>query len=168
MSNQYNEPIDPQSPINAQTIGAAANAAPGILFASQVRDQTGASGGSASGVYNSSEHYNRTARGVRAFLTINPTGAATGTVQFKVQVVDPISGLWTDLTGTSGATVAIAGTGAATPVPFTIYPLGTVDTTGSATGAPVIVNQQLGPRWRGVLTLANAALTVTVGADYLM
>ena len=163
MSNQYNEPIDPSSPINAQTIGAAANAAPGILFASQVRDQTGASGGSASGVYTSSEHYNRTAKGLHAFLTINPTGAATGTALFKVQVIDPISGLWTDLTGTAGGFAAINGTGAATPVLYTVYPLGTSD----ATGAGAIVNQQLGPRWRGVLTLANAALTVTVGADYL-
>jgi hypothetical protein len=165
MSQNINEPIDPQSPLNPQAAGY--DGAPGVLFASQVRDQTGASGGSASGVYTSSEHYNRGARGVRLNLVINPTGAATGTVTLKLQVADPVTSTWSDLNGTSGAFVAVNGTGAPTGVIYTYYPLGTSDTTGSAsTGG--IVNQQVGPRWRAVATLANAALTFTVGADYLL
>lgn len=168
MSQAVNEPIDPQSPIDPTVKGGDAGA-PGILFASQVRDQTGASGGSTGGVYISSEHYNRGARGVRLNLVISPTGAATGTVLLKVQVPCPVpdstgSIVWTDLTGTAGGFVAVAGTGAVTGVQYTIYPMGTSD----ATGAGAIVNQQLGPRWRAVATLANAALTFVVGADYLL
>ena len=162
MSQGVNEPIDPQSPIDATAKGGDAGA-PGILFASQVRDQTGASGGSASGVYVSSEHYNRGARGVRLNLVISPTGAATGTVTVKLQAPCPVpdstgSIVWTDISGAT--TAAIAGTGAITGTMFTLYP-------GVVTGASSC-NMQLGPRWRAVATLANAALTFVVGADYLL
>lgn len=168
MSQSVNEPIDPGGTIDGSKPGSSgagvSSGAPGILFASQVRDQTGASGGSASGVYTTSEHYNKSARGVRLHLVINPTGAATGTVTLKVQVIDPVTATWEDLTGTAGGFAAVNGTGATGGVVYTIYPLGTTD----ATGAGAVVNQQLGPRWRGVATLANAALTFTVGADYLL
>ena len=165
MSQGVNEPIDPQSPIDPTAKGGDAGA-PGILFASQVRDQTGASGGTASGVYVSSEHYNRGARGVRLNLVISPTGAATGTVTVKIQVPCPVpdstgSVVWTDISGAT--TAAIAGTGAITGTLLTLYP----GLTGIA-NANDAVNQALGPRWRAVATLANAALTFVVGADYLL
>ena len=168
MSQNGNEPIDPQSPIDATAKGGDAGA-PGILFASQARSLTGASGGTASGVYVSSEHYNRGARGVRLNLVISPTGAATGTVLLKVQVPCPVPDstgtvVWTDLTGTAGGFAAVNGTGAITGVQYTIYPMGTSD----ATGAGAIVNQQLGPRWRAVATVALDTLTFVVGADYLL
>lgn len=163
MSQNINEPIDPQSPIDSQagTIGKS-----GVLFTSQVRDATGASGGSASGVYTSSEHYNRSARGVRLNVVIAPTGAATGTVTVKLQVADPVSNsssgtVWTDISGAT--TAAINGTGALTGSLLTIYP----GLTGIA-NANDAVNQHLGPRWRAVATVALAPLTFTVGADYLM
>lgn len=162
-----NEPIDPQSPLDPTKQDGTGKS--GVLFASQVRDATGASGGSASGVYLSSEHFNRNARGVRLNLVIAPTGAATGTVLLKIQVPDPVSNsssgtVWTDLTGTAGGFAAVNGTGALTGVLYTIYPMGNTD----ATGAGPIVNQQLGPRWRAVATVALAPLTFTVGADYLL
>ena len=165
MSQNVNEPIDPQSPIDPTVKGANAGS-PGVLFAAQARDLTGASGGSASGAYISSEHYNKGARGVRLNLVISPTGAATGTVLLKIQVPSPAldttgSTVWTDLTGTAGGFAAVNGTGALTGVQYTIYPMGTSD----ATGAGAIVNQQPGPRWRAVATVALASLNFTVGAD---
>ncbi len=173
MSQNINEPIDPGSPISDRpgTPGKS-----GILFASQVRDATGASGGSASGVYTSGEHYNRSAKGVRLNLVIAPTGAATGTVTLKIQVPDPVSDsssgtVWTDLVGLLSAATgfSINGTGALTGAIFTIYPglTGIADAASSGT-AGTTINQHLGPRWRAVATLANAPLTFTVGADYLM
>ena len=163
MSQNTNEPIDPQSPI-AQAQNSSGGQQPGVLFASQVRSQSGASGGTASGVYVSSEHYNRSAKGLQLFLVMNPTGAATGTVTLKVQVIDPVTEQAVDLTGTAGGFAAVNGTGALTGVLYTFYPMGTSD----ATGAGAIVNEQVGPRWQAVATVANAALTFTVGANYLM
>ncbi len=175
MSQNINEPIDPGSPIGDRpgTPGKS-----GILFASQVRDATGASGGSASGVYTSSEHYNRSAKGVRLNLVIAPTGAATGTVSLVIQVPDPVSDsssgtVWTDLVGTLTNTatgpLGVNGTGALTGAIMTIYPglSGIADASG-ASGVGTVINQHLGPRWRAKVTVTNAPLTFTVGADYLM
>ncbi len=154
MSQSINEPIDPQSPIDPTKPGQDQ---PGVLFRAQVRDQTGASGGSASGAYTSSEHYNRSARGVRLNVVIAPTGAATGTVTVKIQHPDPVTGIWTDMSGAT--TAAVNGTGALTGSGYVVYP--TIPTgSGSA-------QQHLGPRWRAVATVANTTLTFSVGADYL-
>jgi hypothetical protein len=166
MSQNINEPVPGTGGV-ANATGPFDRA--GTVFASQVRSFTGASGGTASGVYNSQEFYNPTAKGVRLNLVIAPTGAATGTVLLKVQVPSPApdstgSTVWTDLTGTSGGFAAVNGTGALTGVPYLIYPRGIAD----STGAMAVVDQPLGPRWRVVATVGLAALTFTVGADYLL
>lgn len=174
MSQNINEPIDPASPLTDQpgTVGK-----PGVLFASQVRDATGTGGGSASGVYTSSEHYNRSARGVRLNVVIAPTGAATGTVTVNIEVPDPVSNsssgtVWTTLGGSIGANAFVLnGTGALTGALLTVYPglTGIADASGaSGVSGGTTLNQHLGGRWRAKVTLANAALTFTVGADYLM
>lgn len=157
MSQNINEPIDPQSPIDSQagTVGKS-----GILFAAA------AGTGSVTGAYTSSERYNRSARGVRLNVVIAPTGAATGTVTVKLQVADPVSNsssgtIWTDLPGAT--TAAINGTGALTGSLLTVYP----GLTGIA-DAGTNVNQHLGCRWRAVATVALDTLKFTVGADYLM
>ncbi len=158
MSQQVNEPVPGQGPIDP-TVPAASGKQAGIVFGSQVRDQTGASGGSTGGVYTSQEFYNPTARGVQLNLVIAPTGAATGTVTLKLQNIDPVSDtVWTDISGAT--TAAINGTGALTGTIFTVYP-------GVLTGASS-ANIPLGPRWRAVATVANASLTFTVGANYLL
>ncbi len=179
MSQNVNEPIDPQSPIDATAKGGDAGA-PGILFPLGNYTQTGATvakiTGTASGVYVSSEHYNRGARGVRLYAVIAPTGAATGTVNLQVQVPDPVSGVWVTLGGTLGTgAFAVNGTGALTGALFTIYPMGFggAAATGDSSGASgasggTIVSQQLGPRWRVQATVANDTVPFSVGADYLL
>jgi hypothetical protein len=163
MSQDINEPVPGQSPIDSTKAGTNKGAY-GAVFLSQVRDQTGASGGGASGVYNSQEFYNPTARGVQLLVVISPTGAATGTATFQVQVIDPVTSTWVNL----GGAPVINGTGALNGTPITVYPglTGIADSI-SATGSASTINQHLGPRWRLQATLANAALTFTVGGNYL-
>jgi hypothetical protein len=156
MSQNVNEPVPGTGGVATAT---GPNPSAGVIFASQVRDATGASGGSASGVYNSQAFNNDTARGVQLNLVIAPTGAATGTVTLKLQVLDPVSNtVWTDLSGAT--TAAINGTGALTGTLLTVYP-------GVLTGASS-ANISLGPMWRAVVTVALAPLTFTVGGNYLL
>lgn len=126
----------------------------GIVFKSQVRDQTGASGGSASGVYTSDVFQNPAAKGLRLFVNI-ATGAATGTVTIKLQAQSPDLTFW-DVSGATTAALAGNTTGAV----YTIYP---AMPTGAASA-----QQHVGSRWRLVATLANAPATFAVGADYLL
>lgn len=164
MSQNINEPVPGQGPIDSTKAGTNKGAEGGV-FLSQVRDATGASGGSATGVYNSQEFYNPTARGVRLNVVISPTGAATGAVTFQVQVIDPVTSTWANL----GGTPVINGTGALNGTLITVYPglTGIADVV-TATGSTSTINQHLGARWRLQATLANAPLTFTVGGDYLM
>lgn len=138
----------------------------GVIFASQSRTPTGASGGSASGVYVSEEMQNSAARGVRLTMVCSPTGAATGTATFRVQVPDEVNGTWINLDATG---FIMNGTGASGGIHYTIYPglSGIADTVGTGANS-AIVNQHIGPRWRLQVTMANAALTFTVGGDYLV
>ena len=148
MSQAVNDPIDPQSPIDPTTNPSGGQEA-GVLFLATSR---------ITGTYNSSEHYNRGARGVRLNVVISPTGPATGTATFKIQVADPVTSTWTDLSGATG--FAINGTGALTGALITVYP-------GILTGASS-ANQHLGPRWRAVAVTTLDTLTFSVGADYLL
>lgn len=130
----------------------------GVVFVSENRDATGTGShpaGSASGVYTSDIFQNPGGVGLRVFVGIS-TGAATGTTTVKVQVQDPATLSWWDLTGAT--TTALAGN--TTGGVLTIHPAITV-------GANVGVSQCIGPTWRLVMTQALAPATVTVGADYL-
>lgn len=150
--NPVNIPIPaPQRSLNLSNSGTSA-VANGTLFISQVRDATGASGGTASGVYVSDEFSNPNARGLRLF--VNTSGAATGTATVKLQNREIISGNWVDI---SGATITNDGTGSTKM--FTVHP-------DLPTGA-VSCQQHVGTRWRAVMTLANAPLTCSASADYL-
>jgi hypothetical protein len=152
--NTVNQPIPGIASSSATGSGKS-----GVIFGSQARDQTGASGGTASGVYVSQEYYNPGNVGARFIVVISPTGNASNTVTFKVQVADPVSAptIWSDLP--LATTTAINGTGALTGTQLTIYP--------SAATTGTVVNQHLGTRWRGVATVAVGTLTFTVGGDYL-
>ncbi len=161
MSQNVNEPVPGQGPIDPTVAGQLGNDVSGIIFRSQARSESGASGGTASGAYVSQDFYNPTAKGVRLYTVINPTGAATGTVTVKIQVIDPATDTYVDLSGAT--TAAINGTGAPTGVLLTVYP----GLTGIA-NANDAVNQFLSPRWRAVATVALASLTFTVGGDYLL
>lgn len=159
--NVGNEPVDLGASVDGTT---KPQIVPGTVFPVVARTLTGASGGTASGVYTSGEHYNRSARGIRFY--VKASGAATGTSQFKVQVIDPVTAAWIDLPGAS--TTALDGTGSGVTGAFlTVYPglTGIADTTG--TPGDIKVDNILGPRWRGVLTVALATATNSVGADYL-
>lgn len=158
MSQSINEPVpnlstDP----TVQGIGA------GVIFASQTRSQTGASGGTASGVYVSQERYNFSAKGLRLYMNMT-TGASTGTVVIQVQVPDPANPTNWMAIGSTGVTGTgpTGTTGAGSFLVLTLYP----GLTGIA-DATTNTNAILGPRWRVQATLANAPSTFTLGGDYL-
>lgn len=157
--NLHNQRVPTPTPAMAVSSQQGQRGQDGIVFASQVRDATGASGGSASGAYISDPFINYDAKGLRLFVNI-ATGAATGTTTVKVQVQDVnapgASGAWWDLAG--AVTVGLLGN--ATGAMLTIYP-------GIASGANVTVNHHLGLVWRLVATQALAPATFTVSADYL-
>lgn len=158
MSQSINEPVpNPSTDATKQGIGA------GVVFASQTRDQTGASGGTASGVYVSQERYNFSAKGLRLYFNMS-TGASTGTVTLQVQVPDPVNPTsWVNVgAASSGYTGATGQTGGGSFMALTLYPglTGIADASGNT-------NAILGPRWRVQATVANAPATFTVGGDYL-
>lgn len=135
-------------PIWPETVTSGAIAANGILFPSASR---------AVATYNSVEHYNPFARGIRIFTTNDAAGGGTATV--KIQVRTPASGAFTDLTGATTAAL-----GAVTGSILTVYP----GLTGIANNAGIEVNQHLGLIWRAVLTIGTATVTCSVEADYLL
>ena len=159
--HNMNQWVPIPTPVQGVTYGAEDNNLPardGTIFKAFVRDQTGASGGSASGAYTSDWFQNPAAKGVRLFINIS-TGAATGTTTVKIQVQDPgnPTAAW-DLSGATTAALAGNTTGAV----LTVYPNLT------QTGANTFVQNALGSRWRVVATQALAPATFSVGADYLL
>lgn len=108
----------------------------------------------AAGDHTSDPIKNYRHEGVRIFVNVTDVGAA-GTVTVKIQVQDPVSGEWVDLTGAT--TAAIAATGAEH---FTLYP-------GLTAAANDKVDGHLGLTWRVVATVATNAVEFSVGGEYL-
>jgi hypothetical protein len=106
--------------------------------------------------YNSEPIINSGARGVRLFVANDAAGGSTAVA--KIQVQDPLSGVWVDLTGATSGTV-----NSSTGTIVTIYP----GLTGIA-DATLNINQHLGPIWRVVLTIGTATGVSSVGAVYLI
>src|ERR1035437_2581880 len=95
--------------------------------------------------YTSAAFSNPNAKGLRLYVANDNAGGGTATA--KVQVQDPNSKVWIDLAGATSAAI-----GSSTGTITTIYP----GLTGIADSAGVTINQQLGPMWRIVLTIATA------------
>ncbi len=121
----------------------------GIIFASAAR---------AAATYTSEPMFNADAKGVRLF-TVSNNDPGAGTVTVKIQVQDPNTKAWIDLAGATTAALTDS-TGAL----LTVYP----GITGIADSAGVTNNQHLGPVWRVVATVADAEVTFSVGAAYLL
>lgn len=125
----------------------------GVIFPTLARSETG--GAASDGVYTSEIIFNPGAKGVRLFSTVANGG---GTVALKVQVKNPYTDAWVDLTG---AAIAAHNN---TSKCLTIYP----GVTGIADSADVTNNQHLGPEWRVHATVATASETFSVAGDYLI
>lgn len=138
----------------AVAVGSADNI-PGVIFPTAARDQTTDSGLGA-GIYASGEIQNPECRGVRLYTTATIAGG--GSVTIKIQVKNPYTDAWVDLTGAAGA--AIAATGSQL---VTVYPgiSGIADNAGN-------VNQHLGSSWRVIATVVTATETFSVAGDYLV
>ncbi len=105
------------------------------------------------GTINTREMSNPKSRGVRLYVTASVV-AAGGTLDVKVQVKDPSSGTFVDLPGAAFAQVTATGT-----YVFTI---------GDTTDVPgVQMNGELGVSWRVVHVVAIAAITYSIGGEYL-
>lgn len=101
------------------------------------------------GTYYSEEFSTECKRGLRLFT--NPT-AGGGNVTITVQVKDPLSGVWADITG--AVSTAVSGT---TMHVLTVHPTLTA-------AANVNVAQPIGPSFRVRAVVAAAALTFSVSA----
>ncbi len=141
-------------PPASTTDSTSASQATGVLFPTLSRSHLG--GVASDGGYASDEIYNPDAKGVRLFTIVANGG---GTVTVKIQVIDPYTDTWVNL---AGATTAALNNNAGALL--TVYP----GLTGIADAAGVTCNQHLGPAWRVVATVATAAETFSVGADYLL
>jgi hypothetical protein len=140
-----NQPVPSPGPSTATP--SSTNTPNGVLFRSATRVVA---------AYNSDEVFNPNCKGVRLFLVND--GAGGGTVALQLQVRDPNTDAWVNLTG-----AALAATGATAGTILTVYPglTGIADAAGN-------INQHLGPAWRLVATVAVATVTFSVGADYLL
>lgn len=140
-----NEPVTGAAPLASFDQSGSGKA--GVIFPSASRIVA---------AFTSPSMHNPNARGVRLFCINDGAGGSTLTV--KIQIKDPNSGGWVDLTG--AVTTAL---GAVTSI-ITVYP----GLTGTADIANLAINQHLGSEWRVVATVAVATGTSSVGADYLL
>lgn len=104
--------------------------------------------------YNSDPMFNPGWPGVK--LTVDVSVHNSGTVTVKIQTKDNVSGQWIDLAGATTAALS----GSNQTVTLTIYP-------GLAETANVDVSTVLPQQWRVVATVASAAVTFSVGGEYL-
>jgi hypothetical protein len=141
-----NKPVE--TPLPAQTSAEAASKSHviGTIFESASR---------VAATYTSDEIKNFEHLGVRLFINRTNVGGA-GTVTAKIQVKDPVSGTWVDLTGavtTALATVACSC--------LTVYP-------GLTVAANDKIDGHLGVTWRVSVTVATNAVIFSIGAEYLV
>ncbi len=117
-------------------------------------------------------------RGLPTIFTTNVEDVAAigdggaGTVTVKIQVRDPNSDTWADLTtaNAAGATVGVT-TAALTETAaqlrlLTVYP-GLLYSIGTAT-TNTEINAHLGTSWRVVATVGTDEVEFSVGAEYLL
>jgi len=147
--SSINQPV----PIVGATAASITNV-PGVIFPTLSRSHTG--GVASDGVYASDWILNPGARGVRLFTVV---ANGSGTIVAKIQVRDPVTDVAIDLAG--AATAALNNNAGAL---ITIYP----GLTGIADSTGVTINQHLGAQWRVVATVATAAETFSIGAEFLI
>lgn len=123
----------------------------GIVFPSLSR---------AAATYNSDELQNANRKGVRLFIDITNVGGA-GTLIVKIQVKDPLTKNWADLT--AATSVSFTATGTRT---LTVYPGITVVAGGA--NASTEISNFVSEAWRVVATVGTNAVVFSVGADYLL
>jgi hypothetical protein len=116
----------------------------GIIFPSLSR---------AAAAYTSNEYFAGDAMGVRLYIDLTVVNG--GTLIVKVQTKDPSSGNWTDMVGAVTTSLAAVAT-----TTLTIEP-------GVTETANFDVAQSIGASWRVVATTATAAVTFSVGGEYL-
>lgn len=116
----------------------------GIIFPSASR---------AAAAYNSNEYFATDAMGVRLYIDLTVVNGGTLTV--KIQTKDPLTGNWVDVPGAT--TTALAAVATTT---LTLEP-------GVTETANVDVAQSIGTSWRVVATTAVAAVTFSIGGEYL-
>lgn len=142
-----NEPVE--TPLPAQAVGEVQSRTAligfGILLPSVSRNV-------GSATTDTIKNYNNP--GVRLYIDIVNVGGA-GTLTVKIQIQDPASKNWFDLTG--AVTTAVAAVGTAT---LEVYP-------GMGSAVNARVNAHLGLTWRVVATTAGNAVQYSVGAEYL-
>ena len=147
-----NRPVTGYSPMTT----AQGSTDLGAIFATAARLHTLDASGLGAGIYASAEFTNPDAKGIRIFSVV---ANGSGTVTVKLQVKNPYTDGWLDLTG--AATAALNNN---TGVFLTVYP----GITGIADAANTIVNMHLGSTWRAVATVATATETFSVAGDYLL
>lgn len=108
----------------------------------------------AAATYNSDVICNPDAAGVRLFINITDKGAS-GTVTAKIQVQDPVSGSFVDLTG--AVTTALAANAVTC---LSLYP-------GFTVAANDKIDGHLGYMWRVSVTVAVNACVFSIAGHYL-
>ncbi len=157
-----NQPVPSAHPYGHPEAAGSSNLN-GIIFASAERSHLTDNHGLGAGIYVSDASQNPHAKGVDLFIYASSSGS--GTFSVKVQKFDVASGLWADIPGAaiSAATDPFPGVGY-----IQIYPGVTESTdTDSGTLESIYVSAHLGPTWRVHVTVATAAVTFSIGANYL-
>jgi hypothetical protein len=141
-----NKPVETPLPAQASSEAASKSHVIGTIFESSSR---------AAATYTSDELKNFEHPGVRLFINRTNVGGA-GTVTAKIQVKDPVSGQWVDLTG--AVTTALATVACST---LTLYP-------GLTAAANDKIDGHLGVTWRVSVTVAANAVVFSISGEYLV
>jgi hypothetical protein len=145
MSVRPNMPLPFNGP---HSITDASAEAPGTVF--PVATRTAAT-------YNSQEYANHKYKGLGLIVDVNTVGGG-GTLDIKLQVKDPITGTWYDLTDASMTQITAAGQAL-----FQLYP--GIEEDGAA--GITRVNMVLPSNFRIVATVAVASINFSIWGEFL-
>lgn len=156
----FNQPVPSAHPYGHPEAAGTSNLN-GIIFTSASRNQTDDPHGLGAGIYVSDALQNPNAAGVDIF--INASSAGSGTLAVKLQKYDPAAAAWVDIINAS-----YAASGDPWTATMEVYP-GLVESSDLDSGTPEhsYVSAHLGPTWRVHVTVATAAVTFSIGANYL-
>lgn len=136
--------------MSVKKVNTLTNLGSEVVFASALRG---------TGATSSSDFHQTGARGVRLYLNITATAGTAETLDLKVQIKNPLSGTYQDLTDAVFAQKTATGSDS-----LTIYP-------GIGEVATSTINDYLGQTWRVVGTIGGSAtptFTYEVFAEYIL
>ena len=150
-----NQPVRTPTPTSATAAGSTN--IEGVIFASASRTNA---------TYTSDELNNPGAKGVRLYADVTAVGAGPGTIIVTVEVRDPVTNNWVQITGATSPANPNEWKSVQTRT-LTIYP-GITAAAGAAATNNTEVSSFVGVSWRVKVVVGVNAVTFSIGGEYLL